>query len=162
MTAEQAGWPRTSSPTWKTPSLSLQRATVGIGREISPAPAQGMTKRTSSPRWPCPSLPEASAENKPKGWRQAAAHAVGAGQAPAALRSGKTATRMTCKPVQKQPNAASPLGSSSSATQNRSVALQSHPGVKRRRKASLPVNSQRRSPSPLLAFPFLLAAGRAG
>lgn len=113
-------------------------------------------------RWPCPSLPEASAENKPPGWRQAAAHAVGAGQAPAALRSRRTDAGVACKSTQEQPNATSPLDSSSSATQNPSVALQSGPGPKRRRKVSLPVNSQPRSPSPLLPFPFLRAAGRAG
>ena len=137
-------------------------AAVGIGTEISPASAQRVTKRTSSPRWPCPSLPEASAVNKPPGWRQAAAHAVGAGEAPAAFCSARTDAGVACKPIQEQPNAPSPLHFSSSATQNPSVALQSGHGPKCRRKVSLPVNSLPRSPSPLLPLPFLLAAGRAG
>lgn len=162
VTAEQAGWSHTSSPAWKIPSLYLQSAAVGMGREISPASAQGMTKRTSSLRWPCPSLPKASAENNPPGRRQAAAHAVGAGQAPAALCSRRTVAGVACKPIQDQQNATSPLDPSSSATQNPSVASQSGPAPKCRRKVSLPMDSHPRSPSPLLPFPFLLAAGRAG
>lgn len=112
-----------------------------------------MTKRTSSPRWPCPSLPEASAENKPPSWRQAAAHAVGAGLALAALCSWGTDTGSACKPIQEQPNAAPSLDSSSPATQNPSVALQRCPRPKSMRKVSLPVDSQPRSPSPWVPLP---------
>lgn len=105
---------------------------------------------TSPLPWPCPSLPEAPAEKEPPGLGRAAARGASTGQAGLLPAAGLAATGAPCK-VYTGSQALRPHLILLLLLQNPRVAL--HSPKCRRKAAHTP---------PLLPFPLLLVAGRAG